>query len=170
MSLRVSAPATRSSAGVGFVGRCKSPRNERLSGPWSDTRNPVDPDVSDIAGLSGFRRWELDIRSEIGASQTLQQGRGASFGDACRPVNDEILNETTIVMRPGLERYGDPIVVADVAHLAALRQMAGDDLVTLKADPDDRNLGAAIGIQCDKVSKCRGLEYGSHAFRDGGHS
>ena len=55
-------------------------------------------------------------------------------------------------MGPGLERYGDPIVVTDVAHFAAFRQMARDDLVTLKADPDDRNLGASIGIQCDKVS------------------
>ena len=73
-------------------------------------------------------------------------------------------------MGPGLERYGDPSVVADVAHFSALRQMASDDLVTVKADPDDRNLGAPIGIQCDKVSECRGPEYSSCAFRDAGHN
>ena len=76
----------------GLDGGCKSVQNECLSGPWPDAGNPVDGDVSDVAGLSGFRRWELDIRTEISVSQTLQQGRGASFGDVRPPVNDEIFN------------------------------------------------------------------------------
>lgn len=71
---------------------CRSVQNECLSGPWSDAGNPVDGDVSDVAGLSDFRRWKLDIRSEISVSQMLQQGRGASFGDTRPPVNDQILN------------------------------------------------------------------------------
>ena len=73
-------------------------------------------------------------------------------------------------MSPGLERYGDAIVVADVAYFAALRQMASDDLIAVKSDPDDRNLGASIGIQCDEVSECRGPEYSSCALRDGVHN
>jgi hypothetical protein len=117
------------------------PHVDRLPDPRPDAGNPVDRDVSDVAGTSGFRRWELNIRSEVGVGQTLQQGRCAPLSDSCRPVNDEILDQAPIVVGPCLERQSDAIVITDIVYFAAFRQMAGDDLVTVEADPDDRDLG-----------------------------
>jgi hypothetical protein len=103
-------------------------------------------------------------------SEPLEKSGSAPFGDASCTVDDEVLNEAALVVAARLERQGNPRVVADVADLAALCQVSGDNLVTIEADPDNRHLGAAIESQGDKVRERRGLEYRTNALRDRAHT
>ena len=85
-------------------------------------------------------------------SEPLEKSGSAPCGDTSHPVDDEVVNEAALVVAARLERHGNPRVVADVADLAALCQVSGDNLVTIEADPYNRHLGAAIGFQGDEVA------------------
>ena len=71
-------------------------------------------------------------------SEPLEKSRSAPFGDTSYPVEDEILDKAALIVAARLERQGNPRVVADVADLAALCQVSGDNLVTIEADPHNR--------------------------------
>ena len=103
-------------------------------------------------------------------SEPLEKSASAPCGDTSYPVDDEVLNEAALVVAARLERHGNPRVVADVADLAALCQVSGDNLVTIEADSYNRHLGAAIGFQGDEVRERRGLEYRPNALRDRAHA
>ena len=100
--------------------------------------------MGDVTGSGSRGRRELNVWSKIRACKLLEEDWGASFGDPGSPVDDEVLSQSTLVMATRLERQGNTIVVSDVAHLAALRQVTGNDLITVKTDPDNRDLRAAI--------------------------
>ena len=103
-------------------------------------------------------------------SEPLEKSGSAPFGDTSYPVDDEVFNEPALVVAARLERQSNPRVVADVADLATLCQVSGDNLVTIEADPDNRHLGAAIASDGDKVREGRGLEYRLNALRDRAHT
>src|ERR1700677_4548593 len=119
------------------------PRVASLS-PLSYTTDPLDSDVCDEARGWVVHRWELDGGSEVDVGELLQNLGGAAFGDSCAPVDHEILDESTLVERVGLDRYGHPGVPPDVADLLALGQVRCDDLIAVDAYPDDRELRAAV--------------------------
>jgi len=143
---------------------------DRLRRPWPDACDPVDGDVGDIAGHSSLGRWELNLGPKVRVSEPLEKSGSAPFGDMSCPVDDEVLNEPALVVAIRLERQGNPRVVADVADLAALCQVSGDNLLTIEADPDNRHLGAAIVSQGDEVRERRRLEYRPNAVRDRAHT
>jgi hypothetical protein len=126
--------------------------------------------VGDITGQGSLGRWELNLRPKVSVSEPLEKSGSAPFGDTSYPVDDEVLNEAALVVAARLERHGNPRVVADVADLAALCQVSGDNLVTIEADPYNRHLGAAIASQGDEVRERRGLEYRPNALRDRAHT
>jgi hypothetical protein len=106
--------------------------------PRPDTRDPLDGDVGDIAGHGSLGWGELNLRPKVSVSEPLEKSRSAPFGDTSYPVEDEILDKAALIVAARLERQGNPRVVADVADLAALCQVSGDNLVTIEADPHNR--------------------------------
>jgi hypothetical protein len=138
--------------------------------PRPDARDPLDGDVGDIAGHGSLGWGELNLGPKVRVSEPLEKSRSAPFGDTSYPVDDEILDKAALVVAARLERQGNPMVVADVADLAAIPQVSGDNFVTIEADPDDRNLRAAVASQGDKVRQRRGLEYRPNALRDRAHT
>src|SRR5436305_2906471 len=112
----------------------------RSASPGTHAADPLDGDVGDVAGRRIIHRRELDLRSEIHARQGLEQFRRAALGDARTTVDDYVLVEADLVASPGFDRQHDPGIPANVAELAVLRQMARHDLVTIEADPHDRDL------------------------------
>jgi hypothetical protein len=103
-------------------------------------------------------------------SEPLQKSRSAPFRDTSSPVDDEVLDEASLVVAARLERQNNPRVVPDIADLAAIRQVSGDNLVTIEADPDNRHLGAAVAFQGDKVRERRRLQYRPNVLRDRAHT
>jgi hypothetical protein len=127
-------------------------RLDRLvASPWSDAGDPVDSDVGDVAGLGCARWWELDVRPKVGMSESLKKSGGSSFRDTGCAVDDQVLNESALIVPVRLERQDHPRVVTDVADLPSFGEVPGHDLVPIQADPDDRHLGTAIGFQRDEV-------------------
>ncbi len=47
-----------------------------------------------------------------------------------------------------------------------LREVAGDDLVAVEADPDDRDLGTAIGLERYQVREVRAFEHNASRVRN----
>jgi hypothetical protein len=83
--------------------------------------------------------------------EPLKKRRGSPFRDTGRAMDDEILNESALVVAVRLERQDDPRVVTDVTDLPAFGEVPSDDLFLIETDPDDRHLRAAIGFKRDEV-------------------
>jgi hypothetical protein len=122
-----------------------------LACPWPDPGDPIDGDVGDEAGSGHTRRWELDIRPKVGVSESLEKRWGASLGDTSSAVNDEVLNESALVMAVRLERQDNPRIRPDVSDFCAFGEVPSYDLVAIQADPYDRHLRAAVGFKRDEV-------------------
>jgi hypothetical protein len=60
------------------------------------------------------------------------------------------LQELPVVARR-VEREHDPRVALDVLELVVAAHVAADDLGTVKPDPDDSDLRAAVGVDCRQV-------------------
>ena len=131
--------------------------------PGTHARDPLHPDVSDIA-----RRWAVhgrkaDIGTKIGAGEPLEKFGRTSFGDAGSAVDDEVFVQAHGVALVGFEGERDTAVVADIAHLAVLGKVARHDLVPVQTHPYHAHLGAAVRVQGHKVPQGRGLQHGPGA-------
>ncbi len=84
-------------------------------------------------------------------SELLEQSRCAAFRDTGTPVDDQILDESSLVEGPSLDGQSDPRVATNVADLLALCQVRREEFVAVEADPHDRNLRTAVGVQGDEV-------------------
>jgi hypothetical protein len=107
--------------------------------------------VGDVAGLGYSGGRELDIRPQVGVSESLKQGWSSPFRDSGCAVDDEILHKSALVVAVRLERQDNSRVVADVSDLLTFGEVPSHDLVSIEADPDDRHLRGAIGCQRDEV-------------------
>jgi len=62
-------------------------------------------------------------------------------------MDDNVLIEANLVARAGLNGQRDSRVTANVSDLPMLRQMGGDDLIAIQADPDNRDLRSSIWLK-----------------------
>src|ERR1700759_3670622 len=76
-------------------------------------------------------------------------------------MDDDVLIEAKLVARSGLNGHRDARVTADVSNLPVLRQVRGDDLVSVQADPDDRDLRSSVWLERHQMSQRSSLEYSS---------
>jgi hypothetical protein len=88
--------------------------------------------VCDVAGLGRAGRWELDVRPKVGVGESLEKRGSASLRDACRTIDDEILNESPLVVTVGFERQDNARIVTDIADLPAIGEVPSDDLVPIR--------------------------------------
>jgi hypothetical protein len=84
-------------------------------------------------------------------SESLEKGRGPSISNSSSPVDDEVLNKPAFIVTVCLERQHNTRIIPNVADFPAFREVPGDDLVAIQADPDDGYLWAAIGFQRDEM-------------------
>src|SRR5580658_205207 len=131
-----------------------------LHGPGTHTRDPIDPDMGDVPGRRVVHRREADVGTKIGAGESLEESGGTSLGDAGSAVDDQVFVQAHGVTRVGLDGQRDPAVVADIAYLAVLGEVARHDLVPVQAHPYDADLWAAVRVQGHKVRQGRGLQHG----------
>jgi len=115
--------------------------------PWSDTPDALNRDVSDVTRRRVVHRRKLDIGAKIGAGKVLKQFRSAPLRDSTAAMDDDVLIEANLVARAGLNGQCDARVTADVSNLPVLRQVRGDDLIAVQADPDDRDLRSSIWLE-----------------------
>ena len=104
-----------------------------LLGPRSHAGHAVHRDVGDVPGWGVIHWREADLRTEVGVSELLEELGSSSLGNARRAVYDQVLDKAHGVTRAGFEREGDAAVVADIAHLAVLGEVARDDLVPVQS-------------------------------------
>jgi acyl-CoA synthetase (AMP-forming)/AMP-acid ligase II len=100
-----------------------------LRGPGTHTRDPIHPDVGDVPGRRVVHWRKADIGTKIGAGESLEEFGSTSLGDAGSAVDDQVFVQAHGVTRVGLDGQRDPAVVADIAYLAVLGEVARHDLV-----------------------------------------
>jgi hypothetical protein len=62
-------------------------------------------------------------------------------------MDDDVLIEAHLIACASLNRQRDSRVPANVSDLSVLRQMGGDDLIALQADPDNRDLRSSVWLE-----------------------
>jgi len=115
--------------------------------PWSDTTDAVNRDVSNVTRRRVVHRRKLDIGAKIDAGKLLKQFRSAPLRDSTAAMNDDVLIEANLVAGAGLNGQCDARVTANVSNLPVLRQVRGDDLIAVQADPDDRDLRSSVWLE-----------------------
>src|ERR1051326_6276396 len=100
-----------------------------LRGPGAYARDPIHADVGDVPGRRVLHWREADVGTKVGAGESLEEVGGTSFGDAGSAVDDQVFVQAHGVARVGLDRQRNPAVVADIAYLAVLGEVACHDLV-----------------------------------------
>ena len=109
-----------------------------LRGPGTHTRDPIHPDVSDIAGRRAVHRRKADIGTKVGARESLEKVGRTSLGNAGSTVDDKVFVQAAAGRMRG---YGAAETVdhTEVALPGALRQAHPDGidvLIDLVSDAD----------------------------------
>jgi hypothetical protein len=103
-------------------------------------------------------------------SEVLQKLGSSSLGDAGSAVDDQVFIQAHCVARAGFDGQRDTTVVADIAHLAVLGQVASHDLIAVETDPDDAHLRAAVRVQGHQVRQGRGFQHSPGTIGQRGHA
>lgn len=139
------------------------------TGPWSHTTDSVGGDVSDVARRRVVRSRKLHVGTKVGASKLLEQFRRTALGDPGTAMHDDVLIESDRVACAGLDGQRDSRVAANVSDLPVLRQVGGDDLIAIQADPDNRDLRSSIWLERHQMRKRSAFKHSSSRIGNRSH-
>jgi hypothetical protein len=117
--------------------------------PRPDAAKPLGFDPRDPTQLIAQRfGWKDRLRAKVEMRETLEQGGGTTFGDPRFAMHNQILLEPEHVLAATEAGEHDARVSLHVPHLLMEAHVAGDELLVLDTHPDDRDLWAAVAIEC----------------------
>src|SRR3989304_8098555 len=121
--------------------RCLVESN-RPTGPRPDPVEPLDANACDVSGGRILEGREFCARTHVGYRKPLEELSAAAFLNEGKAIDNHVFGQAHGALRVGMYGDGDARGAADVLDLLVLGDVAGDDLIAVQPDPNERDLGA----------------------------